>query len=243
MKILTHLILAAGLLAITTSARATEVVFGVLEDITPGEVIAYIDAGGDLEVRNQQGYPLLHWAAWTGEIEIAQRLLDLGMDVDAVPNGGRTPLMMASWAGQPDMAAFLLGEGADPRRTDKKEFTALHYWAMSGHPDTLTHLLDAGSDPLARVNLPESPSHQFLPLDGARKHTPWFLDTDAGRRLQRLTYEGTGCEGVIVLPGDKELSILAERTLGKASRWKQIARLNGLGPEKSYRLGDCLKLP
>lgn len=241
--ILKRLTLCTALLAIATSARATEFVFGDFLEVTPSEVIAYIDSGGDLEIRNQQGYPLLHWAAWTGEIEVARTLLGRGVDVDVVPSGGRTPLIMASWAGQPDMVAFLLGEGADPMRADEKEFTALHYWAMSGHPETLTLLLDAGSDPLARVNLPESPGHQFLPLDGVRKHNLWAVNTDAGRRLQRLTYEGTGCEGVIVLPSDKQLSILAERTLGKASRWKQIAELNGLGPDKSYRLGDCLKLP
>ena len=243
MNILRFLTRCAALLAITTSARATEVVFGVLEDITRGEVIAYIDAGGDMEIVNSQGYPLLHWAAWMGEIEVAQMLLDRGMDVDVASGSGRTALMMGSWAGQPEAVAFLLGKGADAMRTDGKEFTALHYWAMSGHPETLELLLDAGSDPLGRVDLPESASHRFLPLDGVRKHNLWVLDTDAGRRLQRLTYEGTGCEGVIVVPGDKKLTILAERTLGKEARWKQIARLNGLGPEKSYRVGDCLKLP
>lgn len=243
MNILRFLTLCAALLAITTSARATEFVFGDFLEVTPSEVVAYIEGGGDLKIVSSKGYPLLQWAAWMGEIEVAQMLLDRGMDVDIASDSGRTPLMMASWAGQPEAVAFLLGKGADAMRTDGKEFTALHYWAMSGHPETLTLLLDAGSDPLGRVDLPESASHQFLPLDGVRKHNLWVLNTDAGRRLQRLTYEGTGCEGVIVVPGDKQLSIIAERTLGKASRWKQIAKLNGLGPDKSYRLGDCLKLP
>ena len=38
-------------------------------------------------------------------------------------------------------------------------------------------------------------------------------------------------------------SLFAERIFGDAKRWRAIAKLNGLGPEKSYRLGDCLKLP
>jgi hypothetical protein len=46
-----------------------------------------------------------------------------------------------------------------------------------------------------------------------------------------------------VLASDSPLSVLAERTLGKASRWKEIAKLNGIGADRSYRLGDCLKLP
>ena len=224
-------------------AQATALVFGDFLEVTPREVAAYINSGGDLEIRNHQTYTLMHWAAWNGEIEIARVLLDRGMDVDISTPDGMTPMMLAGIAGQPDMVAFFLGEGADHARTNDKGYTALHLWALNGDPDTLTHLLDAGSDPLLRLNTPEKWSHQALPLDGVRKLNLWVLKTDAGRRLQRLTYEGTGCEGVIVLPSDKKLTIIAERTLGNAARWKQIAKLNGLGPDKSYRLGDCLKLP
>ena len=58
-----------------------------------------------------------------------------------------------------------------------------------------------------------------MALEFARKHNPALLDTDAGRRLLRLTCEGTGCEGVIVVPGDTRLSIIAERMLGDLSPW------------------------
>ncbi len=229
--------------AANAGAKASEFVFGELRDVRRQEVVAYIEGGGDLHIRSHKGCSLIQWAAYHGEIEIARSLLDRGMDIHIASGRCMAPLMLAIVARQPDMVAFLLGEGADPARTNGKGYTALHLWVFDGHPETLTHLLDAGSDPLRQLNAPGQWHHQALTLDGVRKRIPWVLKTDAGRRLQRLTYEGTGCEGVIVLPSDTKLSILAERTLGKASRWKQIARLNGLGPDKSYRLGDCLKLP
>lgn len=225
-------------------AQAKAFVFGTFEDLSSQEVTTYINSGGDLDIRNHQNYSLLHWAAWAGAEEIAQSLLERGVSAELPSSlAGRTPLMVASLAGQPEMVAFLLRAGADPNIADEKNFTALHFWAGSGHPETLTHLLDAGADPLAKISNPGEWHDQALALDGVRKRNPWVLDTDPGRRLLRLTYEGTGCEGVIVLASDSPLSVLAERTLGKASRWKEIAKLNDLGADKSYRLGDCLKLP
>ena len=202
-----------------------------------------IEAGADVGAQTESGKTPLHYAAKFDAKEAARILLEAGADVDAVNDKGYTPLHFAAVESGPEMVAFLLANGADPMRADEKGYTPLYLWALNGDPDTLTHLLDAGSDPLLRVNAPGKWNHEAVLLDGVRKHNPWVLNTDPGRRLLRLTYEGTGCEGVIVLASDSPLSVLAERTLGKASRWKQIAKLNGLGADKSYQLGDCLKLP
>ena len=51
-----------------------------------------------------------------------------------------------------------------------------------------------------------------------------------------------GSDGVIVLASDTKLSVLAERTFGKASRCHQIAKLNDLDG-KGYKEGDGLALP
>ena len=247
MKTFTHLALPAalsGTLAVlaATTALADQGMFDDFENGDAAAALAYIEAGGDLEIRDKDGMALLHWAAWTGEVAVAQSLLERNVDVDARTDNGMTPMMHACINGNPDVGHLLLSAGADIHAVKEWDVTCLHLAARSGRPEMVNLLLDAGADPLATLLLPGN-ERWMTALDGARKHAPWFLDTDAGRRLQQLTYEGTGCVGVIVLPGDKELSILAERTLGKASRWKQIARLNGLGPEKNYRLGDCLKLP
>ena len=198
--------------------------------------------GVEVDVNSSGGMtPLMHAAKGNRE-RMARILIEAGADVNAASANGNTPLHHAAVESGPEMVAFLLVNGANPAQVNENGFTALHLWALNGNPDTLTHLLDAGSDPLLRLNTPGKWSDQALTLDGVRKHNPQVLNTEPGRRLLRLTYEGTGCEGVIVLASDTELSILAERTLGRASRWKEIVELNGL-EGKGYKKGDCLALP
>lgn len=60
--------------------------------------------------------------------------------------------------------------------------------------------------------------------------------------LSNSGYRVLGSDGVIVLASDTKLSVLAERTCGKASRCHQIAKLNGL-EGKGYKEGDVLALP
>ena len=230
-------VLAAG------AAAADQRIFDMFHLGDTGPAVAWLEVGGDPEIRDKKGMTLLHWAGWKGEIDVAEIVRTRGVDVDIATPGGITPVMHASHGGPPEMVAFLLEEGADVTLVTENGFSALHMWGLNGDPDTLALLLDAGSDPVLPVDNPGKPINGALPLDIARANTPWALNTEAGRRLQRLTYEGTGCEGVIVRTRDTKLSLLAERTLGKASRWKEIATLNGLGADKSYRLGDCLKLP
>ena len=199
--------------------------------------------GVDVDVDSSGGLtPLMH-AVERSQDRMVRFLVEAGADVNAEAKKGRMPLQIAAVESGPEMVALLLSMGADPMRASKDGVTALQAWVLNGDPDTLTQLLDAGSDPLHRVNAPGKWHHGALLLDGVRKRNPQVLNTEPGRRLLRLTYEGTGCEGVIVLASDSPLSVLAERTLGKASRWKEIAKLNGLGADKSYQLGDCLKLP
>ena len=151
--------------------------------------------------------------------------------------------MQASGFVHVHLVDLFLAERAKVNPGSDLNFTALHFTdGSSVTPDVLARLLEAGADSLARANDPEGPDHGFLLLDVVRAKNPALLATDAGRWLERLTCKGTGCEGVIVLAGDTKLSTLAERTLGKASRWKQIAELNDL-EGKEYKKGDCLALP
>ena len=231
-------VLAAG------SVTADQRIFDAFENNDTGPAVAWIEAGGDPAIRDKDGMTLMHWGAWKWEIEIVQMLLDRGVDADIAAPNGTTPLMQASSSAGVAMVDLLLENGADVNAATDVNITALLFAVgQNASPKVLDRLLQAGAEPLAAVNEPGAWDHGFLPLDAVRKRNPWVLDTEPGRRLQRLTYEGTGCEGVIVLASDSPLSALAERTLGEASRWKQIAKLNGLGADKSYRQGDCLKLP
>ena len=97
--------------------------------------------------------------------------------------------------------------------------------------------LDAGPKPPARQYDPGHSDHGFMPLNEARMFKRDLLETEPGHRLETLTGESRGCNGVLVEASDTKLSILAERTLGKASRRRKVAKLNGIG-SSGYRKGE-----
>jgi ankyrin repeat protein len=76
---------------------------------------------------NRTGWTPLHYAAASGDEDIARLLLRRGARLDAASppkSGSFTPLMMAAREGQPDMAVFLLGEGANPKLANTEGLTA-----------------------------------------------------------------------------------------------------------------------
>ena len=249
MQILKHLLRGAlpGMLAVLAagSTMADQRLFDDLRKRGDNRaVIAYIEGGGDVRIRDSDGFTLLDLAAAAGDMDLARRLLERDADVDADSGWfGRTPISQAVIANQPAMAKLLHDHGADMDvRDTSSNATLLHHAARLAGPDMVDFLLDAGLDPLAQAASPGRPLW-MTPHDAARKFNPALLETDAGRRLARLTAEGTGCDGVFVLAGDTKLALMAERVLGDKTRWKEIAELNGLGPDKGYRKGDCLKMP
>ncbi|MGJ7917191.1 ankyrin repeat domain-containing protein [Massilia sp. LXY-6] len=76
---------------------------------------------------NRPGWTPLHYAAASGDENVARLLIKHGAKVDAVSppaSGAMTPLMMAEREGHPDMAAFLLEKGANPTLTNTEGLTA-----------------------------------------------------------------------------------------------------------------------
>jgi ankyrin repeat protein len=76
---------------------------------------------------NRAGWTPLHYAAASGDEDIATLLIKRGARLDAaspVKSGSFTPLMMAAREGQPDMAQFLLGQGANPQLANTEGLTA-----------------------------------------------------------------------------------------------------------------------
>jgi ankyrin repeat protein len=85
---------------------------------------------------NRPGWTPLHYAAASGDDDIARLLLAHGAKVDAQspPASGKyTPLMMAAREGHQDSALFLLGQGADPQLKNSEGLTAAQIAQRADH--------------------------------------------------------------------------------------------------------------
>jgi ankyrin repeat protein len=85
---------------------------------------------------NRPGWTPLHYAAASGDDDIARLLLAHGARIDAQspPASGKfTPLMMAAREGHEDSALFLLGQGADPQLKNSEGLTAAQIAERADH--------------------------------------------------------------------------------------------------------------
>jgi ankyrin repeat protein len=76
---------------------------------------------------NRPGWTPLHYAAASGDEDVAKLLIKHGAKVDAASppaSGSFTPLMMAAREGQPDIAVFLIGQGANAQLKNTEGMTA-----------------------------------------------------------------------------------------------------------------------
>lgn len=86
-----------------------------------------IEAGADVNAKDNNGATALIRSAWEGDYELAELLLKHGADVNARNNDGCTALMFAAFDGHPKVAELLIAYGADKNLRDKNGSTAYDY--------------------------------------------------------------------------------------------------------------------
>ncbi len=201
-----------------------------------------LDRGATPEARSNTGITALHFMVRDGRISAARVLIERGLDVDIESSESlNTPLMNVAKRGTPEVAEFLIAAGADVNRANVAGTTPLYWAAKYNTAAMLDTLLDAGADPTARVN-EQSSDLGFAPLDAARKYNRSLRSTHALAWLEAAT-EAAACDGYLVQEGDSPLSVVAEKALGDAERWQEIARLNNISWDNPYYLGQCLAMP
>ena len=104
--------------------RETPLIEAALAD-QPEAAAALIEAGADIEARNDRGFTALHAAAYSGSPRIATLLLDHGAAVDARSMHKITPLHVAAEQNQAAVAELLIARGADVEAIQGDGYTPL----------------------------------------------------------------------------------------------------------------------
>lgn len=97
-----------------------------------------------LNVRNRNGETALSMAAFTGQMNYVQRLVEAGAEVDFY---GWAPLLYAAYNGHTAIVEYLLKRGADINAKTENGLTALFFAARFGHIEIIKVLLKNEADP------------------------------------------------------------------------------------------------
>ncbi|MBN1239615.1 MAG: ankyrin repeat domain-containing protein [Gammaproteobacteria bacterium] len=108
--------------------------------------------GADASMPQADGATALHWAAYHGDVALAELLLAAGADASAANRNGSTPLWLAASHGDAAMIAALLEGGADANEPLPLGRRPLMLAARSGRVEAVRVLLDHGADPNASEN-------------------------------------------------------------------------------------------
>jgi ankyrin repeat protein len=129
------------------NAQSDQGVTALMVAVTSDNTVALesLIASADLEIKDLDGFTLLHHVAQREENEESQDVLDIlikaGGDVNAHDASGATPLMHAVLGGKYGMVSRLIDAGAKLDATDHVGWTPLHFAARSGEGEEVAGLL------------------------------------------------------------------------------------------------------
>ncbi|MDR2579281.1 MAG: ankyrin repeat domain-containing protein [Chitinispirillales bacterium] len=99
----------------------------------------------DISIKDWRSETLLHAAAESGQIAIAELLISCGADVNAKSDNFLiTPLHRAASEGHTALAEFLVSSGAEINVTERYGFTPLREAGFKGHVETVKFLVSKG---------------------------------------------------------------------------------------------------
>ncbi|XP_050520840.1 rabankyrin-5 isoform X2 [Daktulosphaira vitifoliae] len=179
----------------------------------------------DLDLRDRNGYTLLHLAVQRGDSYAANFLLSHGASVSTVtPDQGNSALhLIASSsphsessetaAAMTAVARSLLHSGLDPNLPNSKGFTPLHLAVLVQNDDILTLLLEQTQS--GKINLNSQTIDDHTPLYYALINTLKLTNEDSF--ASRLVKAGANPNPIYRRTSDSMLHIVAEEGLEEAA--------------------------
>ena len=109
-----------------------------------------IDAGADIETKDDMGRSPLHWSCLSGALAVVKMLVEAGADVCGTCNHGNTCLILAACRGHTETVRYLVGlKGFQDVKVNHKcvdDLSALFCAADQKHADVVKVLIYAGAD-------------------------------------------------------------------------------------------------
>ena len=119
-----------------------------------------IDAGADIEAKNNLGRSPLHWASENGELALVKILVRAGAEVRVADNEGDTCLTLAAYFGETETVRYLVSlPEVDMNQRGLSGRTALHNAVLKVHAAMVELLIDAGADIETKDEMGRSPLH------------------------------------------------------------------------------------
>ena len=144
--------------AVVINAQTAAPIAGAAQSGDREAVRALLKKGVDVNEAQGDGTTALHWAAMTGDAEMAQMLLVAGANVRATTRlGAYTPLYLAAKGGYADVVAALLAAGADAKAATSNGTTPLMIAAAAGDARSINSLIENGAEINARETKGETP--------------------------------------------------------------------------------------
>jgi ankyrin repeat protein len=113
-------------------------------------VTRLLKGGADVNGSQPDGATALHWAAYNGDVDLAEALIKAGANPGVVNRNGSTPLWLAATRGDDEMLEALLDAGANANEELPLGRRPLMLAARSGVVDAVRVLLEHGADPNAK---------------------------------------------------------------------------------------------
>jgi ankyrin repeat protein len=113
----------------------------------PSRVLLFLQAGMDVNARDEREWTPLMVAAFNGNEAVAKLLILHGADRNARDRAGYTPLHWAALNGFQEVVRILIDKGVECNAQSSFGLTALLQAASKGHSTVITLLLGAGADP------------------------------------------------------------------------------------------------
>ncbi|KAH8669313.1 ankyrin repeat-containing domain protein [Ilyonectria robusta] len=118
----------------------------------------FLDHGADVKSsRGVSRFSTMHLAVPSGDVKIAQWLIDAGVSYQTADEQGRLPLHHAVGSGHLDLVRLFLDHGCNPNAIDNDGFTPLHTAAQQDQALIAECLIEKGADIDAREALGGSP--------------------------------------------------------------------------------------